>query len=180
MRWYLAYNLSLRDLEEMMAERGLSGTSLGGALSPQLLAQFNTRKRPVLDKWHVDETYIKVRGKSMYLYRANDKSGATVEVLFSQTRNRKDAEHFFRKAFDRHGLPTQVTIEGSQTNLEAARACHGAQRMLTAVGGQTSAGQAQPISQQPHRARSPQDQTTYPIHAGLQIYYHCQRHPRWN
>jgi transposase-like protein len=96
-----------------------------------LLAKFNARKRPVLDKWHVDETYIKVRGKSMYLYRAIDKSGATAEFLFSQTRNLKDAKRFFHKAFDRHGLPTQVTIDGSQTNCEAARASHGAQRMLT-------------------------------------------------
>ena len=136
MRWYLAYNLSLRDLEEMMAERGLSvdhSTVHRWVVhySPQLLTQFNTRKRPVQSKWHVDETYIKVRGKSMYLYRAIDKSGATAEFLFSQTRNLKDAKRFFHKAFDRHGLPTQVTIDGSQTNCEAARASHGAQRMLT-------------------------------------------------
>ena len=135
-RWYLAYNLSLRDLEEMMAERGLSvdhSTVHRWVVyySPRLLAKFNARKRPVLDKWHVDETYIKVRGKSMYLYRAIDKSGATAEFLFSQTRNLKDAKRFFHKAFDRHGLPTQVTIDGSQTNCEAARASHGAQRMLT-------------------------------------------------
>lgn len=80
---------------------------------------------------HVDETYIKVRGKSMYLYRAIDESGATVEFLFAQTRNLKNAKRFFRRAVDRHGLPTHITIDGSQTNLEAARACHGAQRMLT-------------------------------------------------
>ena len=104
-RWYLAYNLSLRDLEEMMAERGLSvdhSTEHRWVVhySPRLLAKFNASKRPVLGKWHVDETYIKVRGKSMYLYRAIDKSGATAEFLFSQTRNLKDTKRIFRKAFD--------------------------------------------------------------------------------
>ena len=124
--WYLAYRLSLRDLEEMMAEQGLSvdhSTVHRWVVhySPQLLVKFNVRKRPVLGKWHVDETYIKVRGQSMYLYRAIDKSGATVEFLYSQTRNLKDAKRFFCMAFERHGLPTHVTIDGNQTNLEAAR-----------------------------------------------------------
>lgn len=57
----------------------------------------------------------------MYLYRAVDKGGATVDFLFSPTRNLKDAKRFFRRAYARHGLPVQVTIDGSQTNLEAAR-----------------------------------------------------------
>jgi transposase-like protein len=67
----------------------------------------------------------------MHLYRAIDKSGATVEFLFSKTRNLEDAKRFFRKAFVRYRLPTQITIDGSQTNLEAARVSHGVKRMLT-------------------------------------------------
>ena len=66
--WYLAYNLSLRDLEEMMAERGLSvdhSTVHRWVVhfSPELLQRFHQRKRAVTGKWHVDETYIKVRGQ---------------------------------------------------------------------------------------------------------------------
>jgi transposase-like protein len=67
-RWYLAYNLSLRDLEEMMAERGIAVDHSTvnrwvRHFSPILLAQFNRRKRTVSGKWHMDETYIKVRGQ---------------------------------------------------------------------------------------------------------------------
>jgi putative transposase len=69
-RWHLAYSLSLRDLEEMMAERGISvdHATIGRWVvrySPELLERFNRRQRPVSRNWHVDETYIKVRGRSM-------------------------------------------------------------------------------------------------------------------
>jgi len=79
-RWYLAYGLSLRNLEEMMAERGISvdhATIHRWVIrySPELLKRFNSRKRAVTGKWHVDETYIKVRGRWMYLYRAIDSHG---------------------------------------------------------------------------------------------------------
>ena len=99
--------------------------------TPQLLATFNARKRPVMTKWHVDETYIKVKGACRYLYRAIDKGGATVDFVFSATRNLNDAKRFFRRAYHRHGLPVQVTIDGSQTNLKAARLCHGEVRLRT-------------------------------------------------
>ncbi len=67
-RWYLAYSLSLRDLEEMMAERDISvdhATVHRWVVhySPDFLERFYHRKRPVTDKWHMDETYIKVRGQ---------------------------------------------------------------------------------------------------------------------
>ena len=70
-RWYLAYGLSLRDLEEMMAERGISvdhATIHRWVIrySLELLRRFNLRKRALTSKWHLDETYIKVRGRWMY------------------------------------------------------------------------------------------------------------------
>jgi transposase-like protein len=91
-RWYLAYGLSLRNLEEMMAERGVSvdHATVGRWVvrySPELLDRFNCRKRAVSRKWHIDETYIKVRGRWMYLYRAIDSHGDTVEFWFSERRN---------------------------------------------------------------------------------------------
>lgn len=80
----------------------------------------------------------------MYLYRAIDKVGATVEFQFSPTRNLGDAKAFFRKAYRRHGLPVQVTIDRSQTNFEAARACHGPERIHTS-------STAEPLTVRPSR-----------------------------
>jgi transposase-like protein len=73
-RWYLAYSLSLWDLEEMMAERGISvdPTTIHRwtiHFTPLLLERFNRRKRPVMGRWHIDETYVKVGGRWAYLYR---------------------------------------------------------------------------------------------------------------
>jgi putative transposase len=127
-RWYLTYNLSLRDLEEMMAERGLNVDHSTVhrwvvRFSPQLLERFNQRKRTVTSKWHMDETYIKVHGRWMYLYRAIDSVGATVEFFFNEHRDLAAAKRFLRKAFQRHGCPERIVIDGSQTNREAIRSC---------------------------------------------------------
>jgi putative transposase len=133
-RWYLAYSLSLRDLEEMMAERGISvdhATIHRWTVhyAPLLLEQFNRRKRPVSRKWHIDETYIKVRGRWMSLYRAIDNHGGTVEFWFSARRNLAAAKRFLRKALKRHGRPERIVIDGSQTNREAIASCDTADRL---------------------------------------------------
>jgi transposase-like protein len=132
-RWYLAYGLSLRNLEEMMAERGISvdhATVHRWVIrySPELLQRFNLRKRAVTSKWHMDETYIKVRGQWMYLYRAIDSIGDTVEFFFSEHRDLIAAKRFFQQALDRHGRPDRVVIDGSQTNREAIVSCDAANR----------------------------------------------------
>ena len=133
-RWYLAYSLSLRDLKEMMAERGISidhSTIHRWVVhfSPLLLQRFNRRKRGVTGKWHADETYIKVRGQWMYLYRAIDSVGDTVEFWFSEHRDQSAAKRFFRKALERHSRPDRVVIDGSQTNREAIVSCDAASRL---------------------------------------------------
>ena len=133
-RWYLAYNLSLRNLEEMMAERGISvdhATIHRWIIrySPELLERFNQRKRAVTGKWHIDETYIKVRGQWRYLYRAIDSNGDTVEFWFSERRNLTAAKRFLRKALKRHGRPERIVIDGSQTNREAILSCDTADRL---------------------------------------------------
>ncbi len=127
-RWYLAYNLSLRNLEEMMAERGISVDHATVhrwvvCYSPELLERFNLRKRSVSRRWHVDETYIKVRGQWKHLYRAIDSNGDTVEFWFSERRNLTAAKRSLRKAFRRHGRPDRIVIDGSQTNKEAILSC---------------------------------------------------------
>nr|WP_179298222.1 IS6 family transposase [Mesorhizobium carmichaelinearum] len=133
-RWYLAYNLSLHDLKEMMAERGIGvdhSTIHRWVIhfAPRLLERFNRRKRAITGKWHVDETYIKVRGEWMYLYRAIDSVGDTVEFWFSEHRDPPAAKRFFRKALDRLGRPDRIVIDGSQTNHEAITSCDVANRL---------------------------------------------------
>lgn len=102
-RWYLKYSLSLRDLCEIMKERGLSiaHTTIMRWVheyAPQIDKKIRPYLRPVNDSWRVDETYIKVNGKYMYLYRAVDSNGDTVEFMFSRMRDHKAAKRFFRKA----------------------------------------------------------------------------------
>jgi putative transposase len=94
--------------------------------SPKLLERFN--RRCVTGKWHVDETYIKIRGAWMYLSRAID-VGDTVEFLLSEYRDLSAAKRFFRKALQRHGRPHRVVIDGSQTNREAIVSCDATNRL---------------------------------------------------
>jgi putative transposase len=79
--------------------------------------------------WHIDETYIKVHGHWMYLYRAIDSNGDTVEFWFSERRNLPAAKRFLRKALKRHGRPERIVIDGSQTNREAILSCDGETRL---------------------------------------------------
>jgi putative transposase len=102
---------------------------LGRSLFALLLERFNRRKRCVTGKWHVDETYSKVRGQWMYLYRAIDSTGDTVEFLFSEHRDLAAARRFFNKALERHGRPDRVVIDGSQTNREAILSCDATNRL---------------------------------------------------
>ena len=133
-RWYLAYNLSLRNLEKVMAERGISvdhSTVHRWTIhyAPLLLEQFNRRKRPVTRKWHVDETYIKVRGQWRYLYLAINSNGDTVEFWFGERRNLTAAKRFLREALKRQGRPERIVIDGSQTNREAILSCDSTDRL---------------------------------------------------
>nr|WP_309402197.1 IS6 family transposase [Aminobacter niigataensis]WMD00137.1 IS6 family transposase [Aminobacter niigataensis] len=133
-RWYLAYGLSLRNLKEMMAERGIGidhSTIHRWVIhfSPLLLKRFNRRKRALGGKWHMDETYIKVRGQWMYLYRAIDSVGDTVDFWFSKHPDLPAAKRFLRKALERHGRPNRIVIDGSQTNYEAIISCDAESRL---------------------------------------------------
>ncbi|EIM30758.1 IS6 family transposase [Microvirga lotononidis] len=133
-RWYLAYDLSLRNLEEMMAERGIEVDHATihrwtVRYAPLLLEQFNLRKRAVTRRWHIDETYIKVRGRWTFLYRAIDSHGDTIEFWFSERCNLAAAKRFLNKALKRHGRPERIVIDGSQTNREAILSCDTTDRL---------------------------------------------------
>jgi putative transposase len=123
-RWYLAYPLSYRHVEELMQERGVSvdhSTVNRWVLkySPQLEEAFHRRKRPVWMSWRMDETYIRVKGEWRYLYRAVDKQGQTIDFLLTEQRDQEAALRFLKKAIRRHGVPEKITIDGSAAN-EAA------------------------------------------------------------
>ena len=124
-RWYLAYPLSTRHVEELMAERGVEvdhATINRWVIkySPLLEEAFHRRKRPVWMSWRLDETYIKVKGVWPYLYRAVDKDGKTIDFLLTEHRDEQAAKRFLTKAIRRHGgVPEKITIDGSAAN-EAA------------------------------------------------------------
>jgi transposase-like protein len=123
-RWYVAYGLSLRNLEEMMAERGIDvdhSTVHRWAIKllPVLEKAFRRRKRPVGRSWRVDETYIKVKGHWKYLYRAVDKAGHTIDFLLRAHRDKAAAKRYFEKAIAQNGEPETVTIDRSGANLAA-------------------------------------------------------------
>lgn len=107
-RWYAAYPLSLRNLEEMMAERGVivdHATVHRWALKvlPVLAVVFRRRKRPVGSRWRMDETYIRIGGQWKYLYRAVDRLGHTVDFLRTAKRDLAAARRFFERAIDLNG-----------------------------------------------------------------------------
>jgi transposase-like protein len=125
-RWYLAYPLSTRHVEELMEERGVAvdhSTINRWVIkySPQLEDEFHRRKRSVWVSWRMDETYIRVKGEWVYLYRAVDKFGKTIDFLLTQQRDKKAARRFLNKAIGRHGVPEKITIDGSDANAAAIK-----------------------------------------------------------
>jgi putative transposase len=126
-RWYLAYPLSYRHIEEMMQERGVTvdhSTLNRWVLkyTPLLEQAFRGRKRPVGKSWRLDETYIKIKGEWKYLYRAVDKAGQTVDFLLTERRDRAAALRFLKKAIGSHGVPEKITIDQSGANTAAIEA----------------------------------------------------------
>jgi putative transposase len=125
-RWYVAYPLSYRQLEELMQERGVSvdHSTINRWVvkySPPLEEAFHRRKRPVWVSWRMDETYIKVKGEWRYLYRAVDKQGQTIDFLLTAHRDKEAALRFLKKAIRRHGVPETITIDGSDANAAAIK-----------------------------------------------------------
>jgi transposase-like protein len=127
-RCYLTYPLSYRNLEEMMAERGVDVDNSSvyrwvQKFTPQLEGAFRKgHKRTVGGSWRMDEAYIKIKGCWKYLYRAVDKVGQTIDFLLTAQRDKKAALRFFKKAVRQHGLPDTVTIDKSGANIAALEA----------------------------------------------------------
>jgi transposase, IS6 family len=117
-RWYLRYALSYRDLEEMIQERGLSldHTTIYRWVQAYAL-ELEKRMRPHLrltnDSYRVDETYVKIKGKWYYLYRAVDSTGQTIDFMLSAKRDARAAKRFFRKTLkaSKHQSPRIINVD---------------------------------------------------------------------
>ena len=120
--FYVRYGVSYRDLEEIVAERGVEvdHATLNRwvvKFSPTIAANSQVRKKPTAISWRMDETYIKVRGKWTYLYRAVDRDGQTLDFMLSERRDTAAARRFFKRAVGTNGVPERIAIDKSGANL---------------------------------------------------------------
>ena len=102
-RWYLRFGLSYRDVEELLAERGIEVDHVTiyrwvQRFTPLLAEAARPCRHTVGDRWYVDETYIKVAGRWRYVYRAIDQFGQVIDVFMSTHRNVKAARRFLQRA----------------------------------------------------------------------------------
>ena len=119
--FYVRYGVSYRDLEEIMEERGVNvdHATLNRWVidySPLVAAEAKKCKRTAATSWRIDETYVKVKGKWVYLYRAVDKFGDTIDFMLSEQRDEAAATAFFKQAIDANGFPKKVVMDKSGAN----------------------------------------------------------------
>lgn len=125
--FYLRYAVSYRDLEGILAERGVKvdHATLNRwvvKFAPLIAARAQAKKRRTAPSWRMDETYIKVKGRWTYLYRAVDRDGQTLDFMLSERRDLLAARSFFRRAISANGVPERVVIDKSGANLGGLQA----------------------------------------------------------
>src|SRR5690242_265008 len=123
-RWYLRFRLSYRDLASIAAELGIPvapSTILRWVVrySEEFVRRWEPYELVVGRSWRADETYIKVNGGWVYLYRAVDEKGRTVASYLSRSRDRAAARIFFRRSLKRHGQPRTITLDGFEPSHSA-------------------------------------------------------------
>jgi len=125
---YCRFSLSYRDIEEILKIRGLKTIDHATlqrwviSFSHILEQEFRKRKKRVGTSWRMDETYIKVNGKWVYLYRAVDQDGQTIDFLLRKKRDTQAAKRFFRKAIKNNGVPEKINIDKSGSNTAGIKA----------------------------------------------------------
>lgn len=139
--FYVRYAVSYRDLEEIMAERGVDvdHATLNRwvvKFSTDLAAEAQKRKRQTANSWRMDETYVQVKGQWAYLFRAVDRDGRTLDFRLSAKRDKAAARRFFKRAISTNGTPNRVAIDKSGANLAGLQAvnvirkCTGSGRLI--------------------------------------------------
>jgi transposase-like protein len=116
-RWYVTYKLSYRDRAEMMAERHVDVTHTTTMrwvqrYVPEFAKRWQRFARSVGTSWRVDETYIKLQGKWVYLYRGVDIEGQTIDFFLSEHRDIAAAKRFLQQAIEKRGGPEKITLDG--------------------------------------------------------------------
>ena len=168
-RWYLRYSLSFRDVEELLRERGLEvdHTTIWHWVQrygPELEERLRHHLKPTNKSWRVDETYVRVKGRWCYLYRAIDSSGATIDFVLSRWRDAATATRLFRKALTDPSHPQPRVINTDQARLYGSAIAGVKKGRNPATPLPPPAG---PILEQHRGARSSSDQTTRDGEAGL-------------
>src|SRR5438874_2331288 len=127
-RWYISYRLSYRDLVELTADRGVAvshTTIMQWVIRyvPEFEKRWNRFARPIGSSWRVDETYISIKGKWHYLYRAVDKQGRSIDFMLRPDRGIAAAQAFFRRALASHPdrASRKVTLDGHVPSHRALR-----------------------------------------------------------
>ncbi|MEP5761251.1 MAG: IS6 family transposase [Litoreibacter sp.] len=125
--FYVRFGVSYRDLEEIMAERSVAvdHATLNrwvGKYAGAIADEAHPRKSPTSGSWRMDESFIKVKGKWTYLYRAIDKHGQTLDFMLSEHRDEATATAFFAKLIGNNGWPDKVVIDKSGSNAAATLA----------------------------------------------------------
>lgn len=120
-RWYVAYSLSYRDLEELMQERVyvVDHSTIQRWVvhfAPRIEKAFRKTKKRVGNRWRLDETYVNIKGQWKYLYRAVDKQGNTIDFLLTARRDKRAARRFLAKAIGANGKPSLINIDKSGAN----------------------------------------------------------------
>jgi transposase, IS6 family len=116
--WYLRFSLSYRDVEELLVERGLDTDHVTvwrwvQRYAPELERRLRARLKSTNKSWRVDETFVRVKGKWAYLYRAVDSTGATIDFLLAAHRDADAAKRFFQKALGSpsHPPPRVINVD---------------------------------------------------------------------
>jgi IS6 family transposase len=115
-RWYLRYGLSYRDVEELLAERGVTVDHVTiyrwvQRFTPEFIEAARPCRHVPGNRWFADETYLKIAGKWAYLYRAVDQHGQVIDVLLSARRDLAAARRFFSRALHAGAAPAEVTTD---------------------------------------------------------------------
>ena len=123
---YFGFSLSYRNVKTLMKMRGISidhPTIQRWAIKfePLLEKAFKRKKKAVGSRWHMDETYLKIKGKQYFYYRAIDEQAQTIDFYLSPTRNKQAALTFLKKAINSNEIPSSVNMDKSSANYSAIK-----------------------------------------------------------